>query len=164
MLERAAEIDPSETYRYALRRTWNDSRPIVLFVMLNPSTADANKDDQTIKKCMGLASRWGFGSLWVGNLFAYRSTDPRALTTARKEGKDVVGPENDWWLARMGAHVDSVVAAWGADKAVTQERVTVIHEIFAGRLSALRLTKHGHPMHPLFIAYDTRLVEFSPCP
>src|SRR3989449_11540410 len=100
------------TYRYALWRRWA-AGPQVLFVMLNPSTADAQRDDPTIRRCIGFARRWGCGGIEVVNLFALRATDPRRLRYTR----DPVGPENVAHLARAAGRASLVGAAWGADPA-----------------------------------------------
>jgi hypothetical protein len=75
-----AEFSDCGTYRYALWRTWNALQPGVLFVGLNPSTADATTDDPTIRRCIGFAKRWGYGGITMANVFAYRATDPREMT------------------------------------------------------------------------------------
>lgn len=92
-----AHLSACGAYRYALRRTWDPARPAALFVGLNPSTADAERDDPTTRRCVRFARDWGFGGLLVGNLFAYRATRPRDLRAAAEP----VGPENDWWLAAL---------------------------------------------------------------
>jgi len=79
-MERDALISPCSQYRYWLLRRWSN-RPLATFVMLNPSTADANSDDATIRKCMGFADAWGLGGIWVVNLFALRSTNPYGLVS-----------------------------------------------------------------------------------
>ena len=98
-MQRTACIDETGAYRYKLSRIRNPDKPMVMFIMLNPSTADANVDDPTIRRCIGFTERWGYGDLWVGNLFALRSSRPRDLLMADAP----MGPENDsalnsiWW-------------------------------------------------------------------
>ena len=135
-------------YRYALWRRWDAERPTVTFVMLNPSTADAWIDDQTIKLCVGFAKSWRFGGLMVGNLFAWRATKPRDLKAASRAGEDVIGPCNDEALEAMARDPAKVVAAWGNNGAL-QGRSDTVHEMFAGRLHMLKLSKIGQPRHPI---------------
>ncbi len=142
--DKTATISDCRCYRYALGRRWADG-PAVLFVMLNPSTADASRDDPTIRRCIGFARAWGFGSLLVGNLFAYRATAPDEMRAAA----DPIGPDNDEWLSRLIGRSGLVVAAWGAhgghlgrDRAVRALRREWVH---------LGLTKGGHPRHPLYV-------------
>src|SRR5215510_5582686 len=90
-LERDAVLSDCGRYRYMLRRTWDHSKPRVLFVMLNPSTADAEIDDATIRSCIRLAKGAGYGSFEVVNLYALRATDPAELQRA----DDPVGPKNN---------------------------------------------------------------------
>src|SRR5262249_14212908 len=91
-VRRAAVISDCGRYRYSLTRRWGDAaEPRALFVMLNPSTADAEQDDPTIRRCIGFAKAWGMGSLEVVNLYALRATDPAALLSA----PDPIGPKND---------------------------------------------------------------------
>jgi hypothetical protein len=102
-------ISTCRRYRYALWRRWDPDRPTVLFVGLNPSIADARHDDPTLRRCLRFAQEWGFGALAVGNLFAFRATDPKRLTRVR----DPIGPRNDAWLRRLRGEAAVVVAAWG---------------------------------------------------
>lgn len=140
-------------YRYALWRRWA-AGPQVLFVMLNPSTADATKDDPTIRRCVSFARSWGFGSLAVGNLFGFRSTDSRRLQMA----PDPVGPENDSWLNRIRGDVSLCVAAWGNDgnrsarSALLRALVEPVH--------VLGLTSAGAPRHPLYVPAATAAVRW----
>lgn len=153
-----AEISACGTYRYALWRKWSPTLPLATFVMCNPSTADANEDDATIRKCMGFAHRWGLGGIWVVNLFALRSTDPRALLTA----SDPVGPDNDGWLANACSFEPSVVCAWGSPggarvAAMLSERApTLVHLAYCheGSLQCLGTSKDGSPRHPLMLGYS----------
>src|SRR5688572_14020794 len=80
-----------------------------MFVGLNPSIADEENDDRTVRRCMGFARAWGFGGLLMANLFAWVATNPREL---RGQG-DPVGPANDEHLAAMAKQAALVVAAWG---------------------------------------------------
>src|SRR5262245_52290853 len=104
----AAAFSRCRRYRFALWRRWA-SGPQVLFVMLNPSTADEDCDDATIRRCIGFARSWGFGAMAAGNLFALRSTSPTVLKTSRRP----VGRGNDAWLVRLQSTSAVVVAAWG---------------------------------------------------
>lgn len=155
-VERSAVISPCGTYRYALERRWSGA-PAVLFVMLNPSTADGEHDDPTIRRCIGFARSWGYGALLVANLLAFRATDPDDLPAM----PDAVGPENDAWLARLSRRAALVVAAWGADT-ITGSRAPVVEAMFAGQLHALGLTARGAPRHPLYMRGDAELVPFAP--
>src|SRR4029078_1544091 len=87
-------------YRYVLRRAWRNDLPEVLFIALNPSTADEASDDATVRRCIGFARDWGFGALAIANLFAFRSSNPLSLRCAT----DPIGPRNDWWLSRLSAN------------------------------------------------------------
>ena len=116
--------------------------------MLNPSTADANRDDPTIRRCIDFAQRWGYGGLLVGNLFAYRSTDPKGLLAA----DDPVGPENDRHLAHLAESCNIVVAAWGAvSRPDHLRRATEVREIVGHKLYCLGMTTSGQPRHPLYV-------------
>src|SRR5690348_16717742 len=105
---RFATISYCKRYRYRLGRRFGDG-PTLMFVMVNPSTADADQDDQTIIKCIGFAKRAGYARIVVGNKFAFRATDVRRL----REAVDPIGPENDEHLRAMMADADCVVAGWG---------------------------------------------------
>lgn len=150
-MERGALFDASGVYRYRLTRVWTPDAPRVVFVMLNPSTADAVRDDPTIRRCIGLARSWGYGRLEVVNLFAYRSSAPKTLLVAR----DPIGPENDDYLRQAAAEAALVVAAWGNVGAL-MERDRVVLDMLAPRsLHCLGLTLRGQPRHPLYVRGDT---------
>jgi hypothetical protein len=141
-------------YRYRLWRRWDAARPVVAFVMLNPSTADAVRNDPTVRRCIGFARSWGFGGLEVVNLFAYRATDPRVLRRAT----DPVGPANRRHLAAAIVRAGLVIAAWGADPtardAPTQGRVLSQPE-----LRCLGVTRSGAPRHPLYVRATVRPIR-----
>lgn len=142
----SAILSEDSKYRYMLSRQWAANERIVGFICLNPSTADAHLDDQTVRKCVRFAKSWGAGQLLLGNLFAFRSTDPRAL----KMVDDPIGSENDYWLDTIAERSDILVAAWGTHGELLNRNVEVLDRL-KGKLSALRLTKNGAPSHPLYL-------------
>lgn len=155
-----AVISPDMAYRYRLWRQWGDDR--LAFVMLNPSTAGAEEDDPTIRKCMGFADRLGFGGIEVVNLFAWRSTCPDVLRHLRDSTK--VGPENDSHIAAVLLSAPAVVAAWGANGRFFPDRVGVMRGMLARASSGdvLQLDKptgSGQPPHPLMLPYDLNAVR-----
>ena len=153
--EKGAFISADGLYRYSLWRLWDTSKPAVLFIGLNPSTADATDDDPTIRRCLGFARSWGFGSLYMGNLFAFRATDPMALY----EAADPVGPDNDKWLLELSANCQKAVFAWGA-KGQLLGRDKTLASAFP-EAYCIRRTKEGHPSHPLYLKADLRLMRYK---
>lgn len=152
---RTAILSDCGRYRYSLTRQWG-AGPRVCWLMLNPSTADAEKDDPTIRKCVGFSKAWGYGSLVVVNLFAWRSTDPRALRAA----EDPVGPENDGAIERAAGTSVRVIAAWGAHLRGSGRyaRGAHVRALVARRgvpVYHLGFTADGDPRHPLMLPYRT---------
>lgn len=154
-----AELSECGTYRYALSREWLTGQGTVLFVMLNPSTADAQQDDPTIRRCIGFAQRWGYRRLTVGNLYAYRATDPIELMA----GQEAIGPENNAWLTRLAEDTDMCVAAWGAS-AYADTRAPEILALLADRVQvhALKRARGGQPRHPLYLRGDAQPFVLQP--
>jgi hypothetical protein len=158
-LERDARISDCGKYRYLLRRTWDHDRPRALYVMLNPSTADAEIDDATIRSCIRLAQGLAYGSFEVVNLYAFRTTDPRELQKA----SDPIGPNNDAVIEAAAGRCDSIICAWGAYGPATMRGRTV-HEILRRNRPAifcLGRTKNGAPKHPLYIPTGATLLVFN---
>lgn len=151
-VRRYATISDDGLYRYSLGRywAWPASNRIAVFVGLNPSTADGETDDATIRVCMGYARRWGYGGLLMLNLFALRATDPRELADAQAHGVDPVGPKNHDYLDSahpLRTH-SFTVACWGAHPMTkTLEAKRSIARL--GIVYALATTKDGSPCHPL---------------
>jgi hypothetical protein len=116
-----------------------------MFLGLNPSTATATTDDPTIRRCIGFARDWGFGSLVMANLFAYRSSDPVVLSRV----SDPIGPRNNWWLSFHRNRVQRVIAAWGIHGALLSRDADVMESF--PELHCLGVTKNGHPKHPLYL-------------
>ena len=157
-MQGTAFIDETEAYRYSLSRSWNLDKPMVMFIMLNPSTADADRDDNTIRRCIGFAQSWGYGGLWVGNLFGLRSPHPEDLLLS----DDPVGPQNDAALNSMADRSDLVVAAWSAFAAKFPAREAQVRGMFGPRLYCLATTKGGHPRHPLYLKGDLTPTVYRP--
>ena len=109
IIESNAVFSTDRTHRYALWRIWNNSLPKALFIGLNPSTADEIKDDPTIRRCMRYCKDWGYGGYIMGNIFAYRTTDPKNI----KSAQDPIGPKNDEWLLRLHKQATITIGAWG---------------------------------------------------
>lgn len=152
----AATLSSCETYRYSLSRDWDESLPRVNFVMLNPSTADAFDDDPTIRRCIGFARSWGFGSLVVTNLFALRATDPKTLHSH----PNPVGPNNDKYLRHEALKSHMVVFAWGTNGMFLYRDNAVKRMLVDSRPYAIRLTAGGHPSHPLYLPKNLVPVPF----
>lgn len=142
----SADFSPCRTYRYALWRRWDsDHADYAMFVGLNPSTADETLNDPTIRRCIAFAKDWGYSGLCMTNIFAYRVTDPAVM----KAVADPVGPDNDRWLAQCAERAGVVIAAWGTH-GVHMGRAETVKRLLPS-LSYLRLTKDGHPGHPLYL-------------
>lgn len=158
-----ADLSPCGRYRYRLWRIWDHGRELCCWIMLNPSTADADEDDPTIRKCRGFAIRWGFGGMVVVNLFGFRATKPAALKCVG----DPVGSDNDDFLFREARVIPSsnpwpdVIAAWGTKGGSRAQEVLGRLGELGVRLHALRLTKDGHPEHPLYVPYSVTPVRLE---
>jgi hypothetical protein len=150
-------------YRTILRRDWLYGKGQVNWIMLNPSTADAQADDPTIRKCVGFSKRWGFNRLVVTNLFAYRATDPKdlhALWKRRIFDVSAVGDGNDEAIQSCAVESDLRVVAWGANAKLYRDRVTEV----LGMINAphcIALTKDGYPLHPCMAGYTSAPVIFK---
>jgi hypothetical protein len=140
-------------YRYRLWREWGEG-PRVCFVMLNPSTADAEQDDPTIRRCIGFAKVLGAGSLDVVNLYALRATDPREI--ARDAAP--VGPANNTYIDEAARRAEMVICAWGAHSHARDRAATVLGILRRAGVKpmCLRRTKAGHPAHPLYLPASAR--------
>jgi hypothetical protein len=151
-------FDPTGTYRYSLWRSWAGGARLV-FIMLNPSTADAHRNDPTIHRCIRLAQRWGYGSLEVVNLFAYRTPDPRNL----KKIPDPIGPENDAYLCMAAARAERVLLAWGNWGSLHQRDCQVLNLLPPETdLCCLGVNRTGQPRHPLYVSCQSVPQPWSP--
>lgn len=126
-----------------------------MFVGLNPSTADAEQDDPTIRRCIGFAKEWGYGELLMGNLFAFRATNPAIMAAA----DDPIGPDNDMWLNELAEEASLVIAAWGAHPIATSRAQQVVETL--DDVKCLGVTKGGHPRHPLYLPKTATPIDFK---
>ena len=147
-----AILSPSGTYRYLLQRFWNPRLETLNFIMLNPSTADASVDDPTIRRCLGFARDLGFGSIEVTNLFALRSTDPKAI----RAHPCPIGPENDETIINSAKVCQMTVCAWGNHGDFMGRSKHVLGLLREAGITphALRVSKTGAPGHPLYLPAD----------
>lgn len=151
IVARSADISADGRYRWLLTRRWS-AKPPDVWIMLNPSTADAEVDDATIKRCIGFSRIHGAGAIHVVNLFAYRATDPNELK--RPEVIDPVGEWNDAAIARAVTLARSlggrVIAGWGSH-ATSVHRARHVADLIGGPIYCLGTTRGNHPRHPLYL-------------
>lgn len=151
--DRGAVFSPCKLFRYRLWRRWAGGNHC-LFVLANPSTADEQIDDPTMRRCRGFAKAWGYDAFEVVNIFAFRSTDPHGLDDVA----DRVGPDNDWHIQDAATRASLIVAAWGVGTGAPwfAERAAVVRGMLRGAC-CLGFTASGQPKHPLYIAARTSL-------
>src|SRR5439155_23971872 len=144
-------------YRYSLWRAWSAYHPRIVFILLNPSTADEQRNDPTIRRCIGFARGWEFGSVEVVNLFAYRATDYRELFRVQ----DPIGKENNLFLLQAVERCSTVVVGWGT-RGTFLGRDRQVLSLLADikDVLCLGLTKGGLPRHPLYVRNESSLVPF----
>jgi hypothetical protein len=159
LLSRETILSSCRRYRYTLWREWPDilteKLGFVAFVGLNPSTADEETNDPTIRRCISFAKDWGYTRFCMLNLFAFRATDPSVM---RRES-DPIGPDNDAHILRIASQADLVIAAWGCggDFLRRAEHVrTLIPNLYC-----LKITKNGHPRHPLYLPRGLKPIPFG---
>lgn len=162
----SAVISSCGQYRYLLERPTANCTPEVLFVMLNPSTADGVKDDATIRRCKRFAASWGYRGIRVVNLFALRSREPRALL----DHQDPVGPENDSYIANAAAEAKLTICAWGGfswvprarrDWIQGRSRDVIDRLVQNGCPKVLGLVAGLSPRHPLYVRADVRPQDWT---
>lgn len=162
-LPRTAWFSEDRRYRYSLEITWEQGPRVafVNFIMLNPSTADEMTNDPTVARCAYRARAEGYGGLVVTNLFALRSTDPKALYGAA----DPIGPENDEILRRVATGCLGVICGWGAHGKHLGRGPAVSAMLRADgvRLHVLRLNADGQPAHPLYLPYSLSTKIWKEC-
>ncbi len=161
---KSAIISDCGKYRYMLSR----SKPLstkhaekrALFVMLNPSTADSEVDDSTIRRCMAFANGYGLTGINVVNLFAYRATSPKDLLKA----DDPIGEES-WYYLREALKYSTgpVICGWGNHGNFMDRDLDVLGYMDELGITpkCLGVTKLQQPRHPLYVPACTGLVDYK---
>lgn len=167
VFKRDAMVSQCGKYRYWLTRRWGPGK-VLLYIMLNPSTADATVDDQTIRRCVYFARRDGYDGISVLNLYAYRATSPKELRAFIGKGGDAVGPDNLYWIRECAHGVSKVVLAWGNLSFKDQDRH---HEVLQATFNALPrdvnylclgATANESPRHPSRLGNGVKFEEYLP--
>ena len=160
ILSSDAKFSIDQKYRYSLSRVWNPNLPKAVVIGLNPSTATAEQDDPTIRRCIEFSHREGCGSFMMLNIFAYRSTDPHGLELC----KEPIGEENDNYLISTCRDAKLIIAAWGSHGKF-RNRGLKVRFLFEKNLPDKRLlcfgkNKDGEPVHPLYQPKDAKLQSY----
>jgi hypothetical protein len=162
---RSASISDCGTFRWTLTRTWGSGGRVLLFIMLNPSTATGEVDDNTIRRCMGFARRNGFDGIRVVNMIAFRATNPKVMyiwflmqppATLRQHARIV-------WAEMRREDVGAVVCAWGKpNKHIIHYANWFRNEIFkfGKRVYCLKRLDGNWPGHPLYLPNDSKLLVY----
>jgi hypothetical protein len=141
-MKKHAILSYDDKYRYQLSRIWDEEKPKILFIMLNPSTADADVDDPTIRRVVNFAKSWGYGGVFVGNLYAFRSTDPKALRCI----DDPIGEDNIQHIQSLIRVTERVIYAWGNNKKEPKWLCDLVDQPYC-----IDISKKGIPKHPLYL-------------
>jgi hypothetical protein len=169
---RGAYLSPCRLYRYILWSVWDVTKPLLHFIMLNPSTADEVDSDATILRCIERAKRLGYGGVVVTNLFAWRETKPKELFRINR--LSLIGSLNDQAIWEVYRVASATICAWGKDGGFLGRASSVLALLHTGcgckhtfidckakPLYVLELTKNGSPVHPLYQSYDLHPREWS---
>jgi hypothetical protein len=152
----------NDMYRYELSRVWDERLPVLLMIGMNPSTASPHYDDPTVAKGRRYAERWGYGTLLMGNAFAYRATDQKRLL----EVGDPIGPENDRHLLSMADRADMILFAYGQPRKDLRHRGPQVAKMLATKhqpkVFVLELSQDGTPKHPLYLKGSLLPKAWSP--
>ena len=157
-IQTGAIFSECRTWRYSLWRKWdmlNERR--MIFIGLNPSTADENEDDPTIRRCIGFAKKHSCGGIVMLNLFAFRATDPKEMMAA----PDPIGPHNDVIIKNHADRPDQIfIAAWGTMGTFKDRDLEVSRMVYG--LRCFGFTKYGMPRHPLYLKADSPIILYKP--
>jgi hypothetical protein len=154
-INKGAEFSADRKYRYALWRIWDESKPLVMFIGLNPSTANEDENDPTIRSVERISKHNGYGGFYMMNCWPFVSTDPAGLSTS---GGTLY---NDIKLKEISEKCQDIVFAWGNFEIVKMQGVDYILSRRFPNAKALKLNKNGSPKHPLYCKSDTVLINYS---
>lgn len=153
--DNGAIFSPCRVWRYVLWRTWDKERKHVAFIGLNPSTADEENDDPTVRRCIRFAQKWGYGGMYMLNIFAFRATDPKVM----KAAKYPIGEENDYYLKIYHDKSVLTVACWGIHGAFMSRGKQVSQTLHG--IKCFGIVKNGEPKHPLYLRSDSELEVYN---
>lgn len=158
VMKRDAMFSPCRQWRYILIRQWDTDGPIMNVIGLNPSTADEQADDPTIRRCISLARRTGHGSLYMTNLFAYRATQPSLI----RQALDPIGPDNDRQLRNVARVAQTVVLAWGTNGSYMDRATRTLQMLKWDAVlpQCLGVNRDQSPKHPLYLPNVAELVLY----
>jgi len=148
-----AVFSDDRKHRYVLMRIWNTELPMIMFIGLNPSTASENQDDPTIRRVIKFAKDWGFGGVYMCNLYSYVTSKPKELII---ESDSV---NNNFFLKFYGNKSQEILCAWGAFKEAKERANEVLKMMH--NTTALQINKDGSPKHPLYVKADVERVEYK---
>lgn len=146
-MEMGATFSLCRKYRYDLWRIWAKRKPMCSFIGLNPSTATETEDDPTVRRCINFAKKWGYGGMFMLNLFGYRATNPDDM----KRQDDPVGPDNDKVILQRMSESGLIVVAWGVHGKHNGRDASFLNWVKPIELHCLGTTKRGFPKHPLYL-------------
>jgi hypothetical protein len=155
-----AQLSEDGLYRYSLERIWQPAQPVLCYILLNPSTADATRDDATVRRCITRAINSGFGGIEIVNLFAMRSRYPYSIAPH----PDPIGPENDRYILTAAGRAGLVICGWGRTGAFRGRAGLILGKLTAAGVipHALKLNGDGTPCHPLYQPYSRTPFPFWP--
>jgi hypothetical protein len=153
-MKTGAILSKDRKYRYVLSRIWDESKPMIMIIGLNPSTADETKNDPTITRCINFAKSWEYGGVYMLNLFAFRATLPKDMI----EEEEPIGNENDSYINKYSKLSEKVVCAWGNDGSYKNRSKEILSKI--NNLYYLKLNQSGEPSHPLYLNGNLIPIKF----
>ena len=153
-MKKDAILSDCRSYRFALWRTWDETKKYAMIIGLNPSTADEIEDDNTITRCINFSKSWGYGGLCMANLFAFRATNPMQIRNINNP----IGDKNDEYIIDLAKNAGIVIAAWG-NHGIYMNRANHIKNIISN-LHYLALNKTGEPKHPLYLKSNSIPIKF----
>ncbi len=156
MINSDAIFSKDRKHRYVLIREWDLKKPSLMIISLNPSTADEKINDPTIQRCIGFAKKWGFGRLFVTNLFSFRATSPKDLFNF----KNPIGDKNDYWIRKLLKKVNKIVLAYGNHGGFKNRHQKILKII--KNPYCIKKSKTGMPMHPLYLKYTKKPIKYYP--
>lgn len=153
-----ATLSIDRKYRYVLERRWDVGKKTVCFIGVNPSTANEKEDDPTIRRCIKFAESWGYGGIFMVNLFGLRATNPKEL----ESHNDPIG-QNDSYVKISSKKSDITILAWG-NKAKfpkgfenrDKEIIRLVRNPYC-----LKKTKSGCPGHPLYLKSNLKPIKWD---